>query len=113
MVAYDPEGFGITYGIAYANASNALPTQLANATSINQSTGVYTFDPSTTEAHAGTVNVRLSASDGARTTTRIVALTLEFLPKWYGARGIIAGGRSSSGSLNTCLLYTSPSPRDG
>ena len=107
MLASDPEGFGITYGIAYPNANNDLPSQLASATSINQTTGVYTFDPSETESHAGTVNVRLSASDGARTTTRIVALTLEFLPKWYGARGIIAGGRSSAvASMNTIEYFT-------
>ena len=106
MVAEDPEGFDITYGIAYPTASNALPNQLASATSINQTTGVYTFDPSTTESHAGTVNVRLSASDGARTTTRTVALTLEFAPKWYGPRGLVAGGRSSVGDLNTIEYFT-------
>jgi hypothetical protein len=78
MVATDPEGFGITYGIAYPTANNALPNQLATATSINQSTGVFTFDPSTTEADAGTVKVRLSASDGISTTTRFCTLTLLF-----------------------------------
>ena len=78
MVATDPEGFGITYGIAYPTANNALPDQLATATSINQSTGVYTFDPSTTEADAGTVKVRLSASDGISTTTRFCTLSLAF-----------------------------------
>ena len=78
MVAYDPEGFGITYGIAYPTANNALPDQLASATSINQSTGVYTFDPSTTSSDAGTVKVRLSASDGISTTTRFCTLSLVF-----------------------------------
>jgi hypothetical protein len=87
MVAYDPEGFGITYGIAYPNASNALPNQLANATSINQTTGVFTFDPTTNTSHAGDVKVRLSASDGISTTTRIVTLSLVF-PVNHGARGI-------------------------
>ena len=43
MVAQDPEGFDITYGIAYKTANNALPSQLASAPSINQSTGVYTL----------------------------------------------------------------------
>jgi len=78
MVATDPEGFGITYGIAYPTANNALPDQLATATSINQSTGVFTFDPSTTEADAGNVKVRLSASDGISTTTRFCTLFLFF-----------------------------------
>lgn len=78
MVATDPEGFGITYGIAYPTANNALPDQLATATSINQSTGVYTFDPSTTSSDAGNVKVRLSASDGISTTTRFCTLSLTF-----------------------------------
>lgn len=78
MVAEDPEGFDVTYGIAYPTASNALPNQLATATSINQSTGVFTFDPSTNNSHAGDVRVRLSASDGARTTTRFCTLSLSF-----------------------------------
>lgn len=78
MAATDPEGFGITYGIAYPTTNNALPDQLATATSINQSTGVYTFDPSTTSSDAGTVKVRLSASDGISTTTRFCTLSLSF-----------------------------------
>jgi hypothetical protein len=78
MVATDPEGFGITYGIAYPTTNNALPDQLATATSINQGTGVYTFDPSTTSSDAGTVKVRLSASDGISTTTRFCTLSLTF-----------------------------------
>ena len=78
MVATDPEGFDITYGIAYPTTNNALPDQLATATSINQSTGVFTFDPSTTDTDAGNVKVRLSASDGISTTTRFCTLNLKF-----------------------------------
>jgi len=78
IVAEDPEGFGVTYGIAYPTASNALPNQLATATSINQSTGVFTFNPSTNSSHAGDVKVRLSASDGVSTTTRFCTLNLRF-----------------------------------
>lgn len=78
MVATDPEGFGITYGIAYPTSGNVLPAQLATATSINQSTGVFTFDPSTTDTDAGDVKVRLSASDGVSTTTRFCTLNLSF-----------------------------------
>ena len=84
MVAEDPEGFDVTYGIAYPTASNALPNQLATATSINQSTGVFTFDPSTNTSHAGDVKVRLSASDGVSTTTRFCTLSLEFITHLVG-----------------------------
>jgi len=80
MVAEDPEGFDITYGIAYKTANNARPSQLSADTTINQSTGVYTFTPSTTEANAGTFRARLSASDGARITTRLVDFKLKFFP---------------------------------
>lgn len=84
MVATDPEGFGITYGIAYPTTNNALPDQLATATSINQSTGVFTFNPSTTGSDAGTVKVRLSASDGISTTTRFCTLSLTFIGPLVG-----------------------------
>lgn len=90
MVAEDPEGFDITYGIAYKTTDNALPDQLASATSINQSTGVYTFTPSTTQADEGSFRARLSASDGAKTTTRFVDVSLGFnVP---GELLLIAGG---------------------
>lgn len=121
MVATDPEGFDITYGIAYPTANNALPNQLATATSINQSTGVFTFDPSTNSAHAGNVKVRLSASDGVRTTTRFCTLSLAFpvtvdylVVAGGGAGGVRhAGGGGAGGliyatsqSLNAATAYT-------
>lgn len=78
MTAQDPEGFDVTYGIAYKTAGNTLPAQLASAPSIDQTTGVYTFSPSTTNTDAGTFRARLSASDGANTTTRLVDFSLTF-----------------------------------
>ena len=95
MVATDPEGFGITYGIAYPTANNALPDQLATATSINQSTGVFTFDPSTTTSDAGDVKVRLSASDGISTTTRFCTLSLAFIAT---VDYLVIGGGGGGGS---------------
>jgi hypothetical protein len=77
MVATDPEGFDITYGIAYNNAGSVLPVQLASAPTIS-SNGVYTFTPSSNTSHAGTFKARLSASDGAKTTTRFTTLSLTF-----------------------------------
>ena len=91
MTAQDPEGFDITYGIAYKTANNARPLQLASDTTINQSTGVYTFTPTTTEANSGIFRARLSASDGAKITTRFVDFNLTFFPQrsnvigWYQA----------------------------
>ena len=80
MVAQDPEGFDITYGIAYKTANNARPAQLSADTTINQSTGVFTFTPTTTQSDAGSFRARLSASDGARITTRFVDFDLSFYP---------------------------------
>ena len=80
MVAEDPEGFDIEYAIKYNTSGGALPSQLASATTINQSTGVFTFTPSTTTSHAGTFNARLTASDGNRVTIRTVPFSLVFYP---------------------------------
>ena len=78
MQAVDPEGTAITYSIAYANSTNARPSQLASDTTINQSTGTFTFDPSTNNSDAGTFKARLSASDGITSATRFVNFTLTF-----------------------------------
>ena len=80
MVAEDPEGFDIEYGIKYNTSGGALPSQLASATTINQSTGVYTFTPTTTQSNAGSFTARLTASDGNRVTTRNVPFNLAFYP---------------------------------
>ena len=80
MVAEDPEGFDIEYGIRYNTSGNTLPPQLASATTINQSTGVYTFTPTTTTSNAGSFTARLTASDGNRVTVRSVPFNLTFIP---------------------------------
>ncbi len=114
MQALDPEGTAITYGIAYANGTNARPDQLAADTTINQSTGTFTFDPSTNSAHAGTFKARLSASDGVGITTRFVNFNLAFsVPVEYlvigggggGGAGSAAGGGGGAGGYLTGTNY--------
>lgn len=115
MQAVDPEGTAITYGIAYANSTNARPAQLGADTTINQTTGTYTFTPTTTASNAGTFKARLSASDGIQTSTRFVNFDLAFgLANVYGFRFVqtssgysatefitmIIGGTSSTGSIH-------------
>ena len=78
MQAVDPEGTAITYGIAYANSTNARPVQLGADTTINQTTGTYTFTPTTTTSNSGTFKARLSASDGITHATRFVNFSLAF-----------------------------------
>ena len=98
MVAQDPEGFDVTYGIAYKTTGNTRPTQLSADTTINQSTGVYTFTPSTNQAHAGSFRARLSASDGANTTTRLVDFSLAFAATVDYL--VVAGGGAGGGTTN-------------
>lgn len=101
MQAVDPEGTAITYDIAYANSTNALPSQLGSATTINQSTGTYTFTPTTTQANAGTFKARLSASDGITSATRFVNFDLSFIVNVeylvIGGGGGGAGGTAGAG----------------
>ena len=115
MQAVDPEGTSITYAIAYANATNARPDQLAADTTINQSTGTFTFDPSTNSAHAGTFKARLSASDGVGIATRFVNFNLAFTVEVEylvigggggGAGGSAAGGGGGAGGYLTATNYS-------
>ena len=92
MIAEDPEGFDIEYGIKYNTSGGALPAQLASATTINQSTGVFTFTPTTTESSQGSFNARLTASDGNRVTVRTIPFDLSFgLSNVYGFRFVQTG----------------------
>ena len=106
MTAQDPEGFNIVYGIAYNTSDGSRPAQLATDTTINQSTGVYTFDPTTTQSDAGSFKARLSASDGVKSTTRTVDFKLEFPPiieillvAGGGGGNDAAGGGGGAGGL--------------
>jgi hypothetical protein len=110
MQAVDPEGTSITYAIAYANATNARPNQLAADTTINQSTGTFTFDPSTNSSHAGNFKARLSASDGITHATRFVDFSLAFTVDvdylviaggGGGAAGSAGGGGGGAGGYRT------------
>ena len=108
MQAVDPEGTAITYGIAYANSTNARPAQLSADTTIDQTTGTYTFTPSTT---SGTFKARLSASDGVQTSTRFVNFDLNFalellLIAGGGGGNEAAGGGGGAGGLVLNTNYT-------
>ena len=96
MQAVDPEGTAITYAIAYANSTNARPSQLASDTTINQSTGTFTFTPSSTQSDAGTFKARLSASDGISSATRFVNVNLSFTHTLHWL--VIAGGGGGGSS---------------
>ena len=77
MVASDPEGFDITYGVAYNTAGSSLPSQLSTATTVN-SNGVFTFTPTSNTSLAGSFKARLSASDGVKAVTRLIDFSLSF-----------------------------------
>ena len=111
MQAVDPEGTAITYSIAYANSTNARPNQLSADTTINQTTGTFTFTPTQTSSNGGTFKARLSASDGITSATRFVNFSLVFngefgiSPNWSGSSTFEL---SSSNPLNigTTGTYT-------
>ena len=98
MVAYDPEGFDVEYGISYNTTNNARPTQLSSDTTINQTTGVYTFTPSTT--NFGSFKARLSASDGARTTTRTVDISLLRSVTFAQSTGFFTADSTNGGTFS-------------
>jgi len=105
MVAEDPEGFNIEYGIKYNTSGGTLPSQLASATTINQSTGVFTFTPTTTESNAGSFNARLTASDGNRVTVRTIPFNLSFgLADVYGFRFVQTSNSYNHTVFNTVIL---------
>lgn len=113
MQAVDPEGTAITYGIAYANSTNARPAQLSADTTINQSTGVFTFTASNNSAHAGSFKARLSASDGISSATRFVNFVLNFnvniellLIAGGGGGNDNGGGGGGAGGLVYNTSYT-------
>jgi hypothetical protein len=119
MVAQDPEGFDINYGIAYKTTGNSLPNQLASATTVNAN-GEFTFTPSSNTSNAGSFRARLSASDGARTTTRFVDFSLAFLPvveylivAGGGGGGGWAGGGGGGGGGVLTGTYTATSQNPG
>ena len=98
MQAVDPEGTAITYGIVYANSTNARPDQLAADTVIDQATGTYTFDPSASNSNEGSFKARLSATDGITSATRFVNFNLLFS---ISTSYLIVAGGGSGGVGNT------------
>jgi hypothetical protein len=113
MTAQDPEGFDIEYGIAYNTSNNARPSQLSADTTINQTTGAYTFTPSSTGSDAGSFKARLSASDGVKSSVRTVDVALAFdalgellLAAGGGGGNSYGGGGGGAGGLVLNTNYT-------
>ena len=113
MTAQDPEGFDIEYGIAYNTSNNARPSQLSADTTINQTTGAYTFTPSSTGSDAGSFKARLSASDGVKSSVRTVDVALAFdalgellLAAGGGGGNSWGGGGAGAGGLVLNTNYT-------
>jgi len=97
MVAEDPEGFDIEYGIKYNTVGNVLPDQLIAATTIDQANGVFTFTPTSNTNLTGSFNARLTASDGNRVTVRTVPIELVFGYQYF--RLYITAKRGSDSHL--------------
>ena len=107
MLAEDPDGGSITYGIAYKNSGNTRPTQLAADTTVDAN-GVYTFTPSSTSTDAGTFTARLSATDGTSVITRFVDFSLDFLVSMFEPAGttLLLGVSFDNSNTSVTGTYT-------
>ena len=86
----------------YNETSNALKFQHPNITT----TGSW--------ATAGTMNTARRRLAGAGAYTAALAITGTADPPLYANTELFTGGAwTEVNDVNTCLLYTSPSPRDG
>ena len=77
VAATDPEGFDITY-------SHDTSPSSQNQATITNSGGTFTITPTTTEANAGTFNLRFKASDGVHTSSKTSLVSLGFTNEWFG-----------------------------
>lgn len=68
----DPEGFPLTWSYAVTSGT------LGDTATITQLDNVFTINPSSVEAHAGTFSVTFSVTDGTNITTQVADFTLEF-----------------------------------
>jgi len=82
--ALDDDGFPITYSFdAFSGntvySASSLPPQFTSITA-NQTTGVFSLAATSSVSGAGSVNLRVRASDGVRTATKKVLCNLSFFP---------------------------------
>jgi len=111
MVAEDPDGGSITYGIAYKNSGNTRPAQLSADTTVDAN-GVYTFTPSSTSTDGGSFTARLSATDGVSVITRFVDFSLTFIQSMFEPTGttLLLGVSFDSGDTSVTGTYTITAP---
>jgi len=71
LTSTDPEGLPLTWSSSVSGV-----TQAATVTNVDN---VFTITPSTNDAHAGTINVTFSVTDGNNTETSLSSFILRFL----------------------------------
>jgi len=82
----DPEGFPLTWSYAVTSGT------LGDTATISQLDNVFTINPSSVEAHAGTFSITISVTDGTNITTQVVDFTLAFAPVQIGSDTIYTSG---------------------
>ncbi len=92
----DPEGFPLTWSYAVTSGT------LGDTATISQLDNVFTINPSSVEAHAGTFGITISVTDGTNITTQVVDFTLEFAA---APSSILY---TNSGSSNKDFTFTVP-----
>ena len=73
----DPEGLPLTWSYAVTSGT------LGDTATITQLDNVFTINPSSVEAHAGTFSVTFSVTDGTNIITQVADFTLNFYPPIY------------------------------
>ena len=71
-ISSDPEGFPITWSYAVTSGT------LGDTATISQLDNVFTINPSSVDAHAGTFSITISVTDGTNIKTKVVDFTLSF-----------------------------------
>lgn len=82
----DPEGFPLTWSYAVTSGT------LGDTATITQLDNVFTINPSSVEAHAGTFSVTFSVTDGTNITTQVADFALAFYGTQIGSDTIYTTG---------------------
>lgn len=95
----DPEGFPLTWSYAVTSGT------LGDTATISQLDNVFTINPSSVEAHAGTFSITISVTDGTNITTKVVDFTLAFSGTQIGSDTIYSTIGSGTYSIPSNANY--------
>jgi len=104
VAASDPDGFPIEYSVV------TNPTNQAQATITQPSTGTFRFAASSSSSNAGTFTAKFVADDGVQKATASASFSLSFAV--YGDRGLTGAFSVSYNDINYYDITTSGNASD-